>query len=289
MQSRLSIDRIEFMLYPNVVDYRYIYQRISWLVTCGRAFKWRSAYTTSATVTISDSPRRNIFFQFGYAHGRNYVKVGWVLYSISCESKLRTISLLNSIVPGGMGAVLSAKVGYIEIASDFIGKTPANIEAFDMRLQDGCIWPRTIRPKQTIYVGSRQGTRSICIYDRRMRLRARGIDLPHPELRVEARLRLSGRNILLADIPSIRNPFNSLHLVNDSEVCESLSGRRDAHFLENAERHGLNSALQWSADWDKGRRKDVIKRKALSEWWSPSQVWLDIDNTIAEFMLGWEL
>lgn len=281
MDSRLSVDRIEFMLYPSGRECGYIYQQIRRLETFGRAYSWRSTYTTSAMVFVSPSPRLNLFFSLGFAHDRNYVKVGWVLYGMTAAFKRCIDSLLNEIVPGGTEAVLNAHVGYIEIAADFTGISMEDIEAFDTRLQDGYVWPRIRRPKQTIYCGNRRGIRRVCIYDRRMRLRARGIYFPEPELRVETRLRLYDRELVLTDIPSRRNPFASVYLVDFERVIGHLGGKRDTRFLQDAEKHGLNNALHWGANWDRKRRIDVIRRHALCEWWDHDLVWQGAENALA--------
>lgn len=282
MEPRLSVDRIEFTLYPSGSECSYIYQRLRNLEAFGRASLWRNTYTTSATVSVSVNPRINLFIQLGFTHGHNYAKIGWVLYGQTDDTKSRIEFLLNDIIPGGAVAVFNAKVAYIELAADFNGLSMSDVEAFDMRLQNGFVWPRIRRPKQTIYCGSRNGIRRVCIYDRRMRLRARGIYLAEPELRIEARLRFYGRDVTLANVASIRNPFSSLYLVDFDCVTNCLQGMRDARFLIDAERHGLNTALHCSADWNKKRRVEVIKKRALCQWWDSDLVWQGREGAIQE-------
>lgn len=157
-----------------------------------------------------------------------------------------------------------------------------NVEAFDTRLQDGFVWPRISRPKQTVYCGSRNGIRRICIYDRQMRLRGRGISLDQPELRVEARLRFYGRGLTLEDMHTIKNPFSTTYLVDCERVADSLNSRRDSRFLNDANRHGLNRALHWSANCDKKRRIAVMKRRALYEFWDQQAAWQGIKSVLAQ-------
>jgi hypothetical protein len=282
MYSNRSVDRIEFMLYPNGNECSYIYNQLRRLETFGRAYTWRNKYTTRAKVIVSTSPRINIFLQLGYAHHRNYVKIGWVLYGLAGDHKSHLYELLNDIVPGGAHTVISANVSYIEIAIDFTGISMENIEAFDTRLHDGYVRPLISRPKETIYCGCRNGIRRICIYDRQPRLRMRDIFLAEPTLRVEARLKFYGRDLALFDVPRIRNPFSSLYLVDFEQVASCFSSRRDSSFLNDAGRYGLNSALHWSANWDKKRRIDVMKRRTLCHFWDQEAAWHGIGVELAQ-------
>ncbi len=275
------MDRIEFMMYPSGEECSYIYRQLRSLETFGRAYVWRNTYTTSALVFVSTAPTLNLFFRLGYAHERNYVKVGWVLYGITDEHRAAMATRLNEIVPGGTGRVFNSNVGYIEVAADFTGIGMEDVEAFDTRLQDGFVWPRSRRPKQTIYCGSRTGIRRLCVYDRRMRLSARGVELTQSELRVEARMRFHGRTLTLPDIADIRNPFATVYLVDFERLADSLSARRDSRFLIDSERHGLNSALHWSPPWDKKRRIGAMKRHALSPWWERELEWRGIEDALA--------
>lgn len=133
----------------------------------------------------------------------------------------------------------------------------------------------------TTYVGSERSTREICAYDKRKEvLDKQKIDLEHELLRVEGRICYPSK-YGLDDIGKIKNPFDSL-IVVDRLQASKMNNSLVKAFLTRVDAGVPANQAYWENPLFKRKILDDQLGKARPDWWLPDEIWNQYPSS-----LGW--
>jgi len=95
-------------------------------------------------------------------------------------------------------------------------------------------------------------------------------------LRVEAKRRFNRtprfREIHLAELPGIPNPFAALGIYNRARIDETFTAKNDRSFLDMAQHLGMQSAFEETGGANRERRERKLAACHVN-WWNPQRAW----------------
>lgn len=194
----------------------------------------------------------------------------------------------NIFLGGGYSQLLEDGALYaIEFAIDFIGVHVGDVEAFYPYATPGKRFGESGLPPETFYLdhcGSAEN--QIRAYNKRLQSRLQVHHHRRDRLRIEAAMKLNKtalKNDHIADLPHrLRNPFRDLVVVERAVLPDLFSSGRDAKFLRDIARHGLQAALGVQDTYDR-RRREALIRRFPANWWKPEEHWEECKQRVIEF------
>ena len=169
----------------------------------------------------------------------------------------------------------NARVSRLDIAFDIHG----------LDINDAHFWSSSLKVSQkyngkggrieTLILGSKVGRRLV-IYDKAAQmLKTKGITLPGPCTRVEARAQNCGR---LVNLPKLNNPLLDFH-VSNMKKPKKLDPDLWILFNAYSQLKTQNAALQSLTPKIRGILKDALKSQTL-KFWDSESLWSDWPNTV---------
>lgn len=209
------------------------------------------------------------------------IKFDWSPRLITPETYERFNSLVDGLVPGGMGRLLhESSIRYIEIALDV---QEANVHDYLMafpRIARSYVYYNPRDDSQSSYLGTLRGKKSFICYDKKRELRARHAYITRKDLlRVEFKSR---ERHTLSSLRTLPNPFNNLLVVNINTARNLNSSPDWQYFIDRCEYMGAQQALVYFSP----RRKRTARHQlgvAQAPWMNAAEIWERWPQLIANF------
>lgn len=229
-------------------------------------------YQPPAAMTAANQPLvggGNLYVRYGRHRGAFRA---WVEFNPDKAHLGELAFHFNLMLPQGFETLaLWGYVYYCELFIDIYGVSFDQHCFLDPRLQTGC---DSYYDQGTIYLGSRQGARSLTIYDKR-RERANAGELSGVErLRIETKLR--GSHSRIGELVDLPNPFLRLLVAERQQLMASVgpAAKRMAWYL--------NQDVPISttyAQFDSLQRKQAVADLAAMTppWWRPAELFGQFD------------
>lgn len=281
---RLLIDRITFKYPVDEIYFMACTQILETLHTDGlvtrpRYRTFNNIDCVRAKMTLRRFRGMVVTLHKGYGHCG--IKFDWPPRLVDAQTMPRFSRLLESFVPGGFQELAErGSISYLEIAIDVNG---AKIEDYLFtypRIARSFIYFNAQDESQTVYMGTRWGRKSFCMYDKRKQLMACHAHIIRIEkMRIEFRRRQSMRYEELDTFP---NPFALLEISSLADARGLDDSEYWQQFLNRCDENGAQSALRHYSHHTR-RRFQRLLRQTRPEWADLNQVWQLWPNVIEEF------
>jgi hypothetical protein len=126
-------------------------------------------------------------------------------------------------------------------------------------------------PQGTMYLGSRHGKRRVTVYDKAKQLaEVKDIMLSSDRLRIEGKV--SGGAYAFKDLTSVRNPFETLHVL-EKDALEGIATSAMVAFKQHLS-WGMSAQMAYQC-LSKGQKAALaeVLCEARPSWWQPGEAW----------------